>query len=87
MLNLFKYFNQKNQTIFMQKCFNTHRPKYDPGGKICSQGAKCLYTPSLYTTGCIAQNTSPSTSQLRRCLILQRLTKHPLLEHFLSVFL
>ena len=50
--------------------------------KYVPRGAKCLYTPSLYTTGCIAQNTSPSTSQLRRCLILQRLTKHPLLEHF-----
>ena len=36
--------------IFIQKFFNTLRPKYDPGGKICSQGAKCFNTPNLYTT-------------------------------------
>ena len=35
--------------IFIQKFFNTLRPKYDPGGKICSQGAKCFNTPNLYT--------------------------------------
>ena len=28
-----------NQATFIQKCFNTLRPKYDPGGKICPQGA------------------------------------------------
>ena len=50
MLNLFKYSNQKNQTIFIQKCINTFRPKYDSGSIICSQGPKCLRTPNLYTT-------------------------------------
>ena len=35
MLNLFKCFVQK-VTIFIQKCFNTLRPKHDSDGKICS---------------------------------------------------
>ena len=48
MLNLFKYFDQKNQKNFIQKCFDTLRPKYDPGSKICSQGAKCFNNPNLY---------------------------------------
>ena len=26
--------NNKNQTIFIQKCFNALRPKYVPGGKM-----------------------------------------------------
>ena len=33
-LNWFKYFDQKNQTIFVQKCFNILRPKYIRGGKM-----------------------------------------------------
>ena len=34
MLNQFKYFDQKNQEIFIQKCFNTLRPRYVSGSKM-----------------------------------------------------
>ena len=57
-LNLFKYFDQKNQIIFIQKCFNTPRPKYDPGGKIFSQGAKYFNNPNLYATDNIRNITT-----------------------------
>ena len=43
-LNRFKYFDQNNQTIFIQKSVNTIRPKYDPGGK------RFNTPPMLYTT-------------------------------------
>ena len=50
MLNLFKYFDQKTKTIFIQKSFNTPRSKYDPVGKICPQGGKMFNIPNFYTT-------------------------------------
>ena len=50
MLNLFKYFDKNNHTIFIQKCFSTLRLKYDPSSKIGSQWEKCLKTLNLYTT-------------------------------------
>ena len=50
MLNLLKDFDQKKSDNFYPKFLNTLRSKYDPGGKICSQGAKCVNTPNLYTT-------------------------------------
>ena len=33
MLNWFKYFDQRNQTIFIQQYFSTLRLKYVPGGR------------------------------------------------------
>ena len=50
MLNLFKYFDQKTKTIFIQKSFNTPRSKYDPVGKIFPQGGKMFNIPNFYTT-------------------------------------
>ena len=47
MLHFFKYFDQKNQAIFIQKCFNTLRPKYDSSGKICSLGGKMFQYPHV----------------------------------------
>ena len=47
MLNLFKYFDRKNQTIFIRKCFNTLRPKYDLGHKIFYPGGKMFQYPQL----------------------------------------
>ena len=47
MLNLFKYFDRKNQTIFIQKCFNTLRPKYDLGHKIFYPGGKMFQYPQF----------------------------------------
>ena len=43
MLNWFKYFEQKNHTIFIQKYFNTVRAKYVTGGRM-------FQYPILYTT-------------------------------------
>ena len=42
MSNWFKYFDQKNQTIFIRKCFNTHRAKYVPRGQNVSIPPYCI---------------------------------------------
>ena len=47
MLNQFKYFEQKNQKIFIQKCFNTLSPKYVPGGKIFQYHQVVYYFPVI----------------------------------------
>ena len=43
-------FLTKESESFYPKMFQYPQTKYDPGSKICSQGAKYFNTPILHTT-------------------------------------
>ena len=51
---------------FLSKYDSYPQTIYDPGGIICSQGAKCFNTPNLYTTDIVNEYNNTYHRTIKR---------------------